>query len=397
LALPILESHQGYLPEQVEYDVEIFEELVKMVEASEGGGTTTGFPFAVAGTNAEGGLWNLWNHDTVFNSDLQASAAAVSSGLFVEDGALNAQSGDDTCKYHFDGVCDEPEYCSVGTDHSDCRGNFVLNDDGQMVQKTLTNIPSGDLLGKAEAGVPLGEDIPASKALRPEEQHMANFSNSSGRGDFLQNYVINIGSAHLGTTKVLAPVIGLVCPEFVNRHNRIHIGTGGMHESFKVEVVGNRITVTRTDADAGWNMNLAFNCFEGFPYNYYRKVHGVGHWGGTCKCPNGRTYQVGDTMYCTVLTMHCTHYALYSLCTVLTKHYSYQVGDTMYCTVLTMHCTHYALYSLCTVLAMHSSYQVGDNGDSCESLACEGGISGECGEGLIESSAHGMKVSGLQV
>jgi hypothetical protein len=35
---------------------------------------------------------------------------------------------------------------------------------------------------------------------------------------------------------------------------------------------------------------------------------------------------------------HCTHYTLYSLCTVLT-----------------IHCTHYALYSLCTALTIHAS------------------------------------------
>jgi hypothetical protein len=42
---------------------------------------------------------------------------------------------------------------------------------------------------------------------------------------------------------------------------------------------------------------------------------------------------------CTVLTMHCTHYALYSLCTVLT-----------------MHCTHCAVYSLRIVLTAHFTH-----------------------------------------
>jgi hypothetical protein len=49
------------------------------------------------------------------------------------------------------------------------------------------------------------------------------------------------------------------------------------------------------------------------------------------RCIRSMTVAAGDEAYslCTVLTMHCTHYALYSLCTVLT-----------------MHCTYYALYSL---------------------------------------------------
>jgi hypothetical protein len=74
---------------------------------------------------------------------------------------------------------------------------------------------------------------------------------------------------------------------------------------------------------------------------------------------------------CTVLTMHCTryvlyslctvHYALYSLCTVLTMHCTHYALCTMYCalcTVLTMYCTHYALYSLCTIPTMHYTHYV---------------------------------------
>jgi hypothetical protein len=58
---------------------------------------------------------------------------------------------------------------------------------------------------------------------------------------------------------------------------------------------------------------------------------------------------------CTVLTMHCTHYALYSLCAVLTMHCTHYALYSL-CTVLTMHCTHYALFSLCTVLTMHCTH-----------------------------------------
>jgi hypothetical protein len=54
----------------------------------------------------------------------------------------------------------------------------------------------------------------------------------------------------------------------------------------------------------------------------------------------------------TVLSMHCTHYVLYSLCTVLTMHCTPALYSL--CTVLTMHCTHHALYSS-TVLTMHST------------------------------------------
>ena len=34
--------------------------------------------------------------------------------------APSAVAGDDSCRYHNDGMCDEPNYCSVGTDCTDC-------------------------------------------------------------------------------------------------------------------------------------------------------------------------------------------------------------------------------------------------------------------------------------
>jgi hypothetical protein len=53
-----------------------------------------------------------------------------------------------------------------------------------------------------------------------------------------------------------------------------------------------------------------------------------------------------DTRY--ALAIHCTRYALYSLCTVLALHCTRYALYSLY-TVLTMHCT---LYSLYTVLAI---------------------------------------------
>jgi cation diffusion facilitator CzcD-associated flavoprotein CzcO len=66
---------------------------------------------------------------------------------------------------------------------------------------------------------------------------------------------------------------------------------------------------------------------------------------------------VFDGRRCTVLTMHCTHHALYSPCTVLTMHCTHHALYSL-CTVLTMHCTHYALYSPFTVLTMHCTHYV---------------------------------------
>jgi hypothetical protein len=53
----------------------------------------------------------------------------------------------------------------------------------------------------------------------------------------------------------------------------------------------------------------------------------------------------GRTVRTKVLTMHCTHYALHSLCTALTMHCTHFALHSLF-TALTIHCTHYALYSL---------------------------------------------------
>jgi hypothetical protein len=50
-----------------------------------------------------------------------------------------------------------------------------------------------------------------------------------------------------------------------------------------------------------------------------------------------------------------THYALYSLYTVLTMHCTHYALYSLY-TVLIMHCTHYTLYSLCTALTMYCTH-----------------------------------------
>jgi hypothetical protein len=114
-------------------------------------------------------------------------------------------------------------------------------------------------------------------------------------------------------------------------------------------------------------------------YIHYNCTHYVLyslHTALTMHCTHYALYSL-----CTVLTMHCTHYAPYSLCTVPTMHYTHaQVGALSYrqtlganilvvlpdgkpghfsreCgsgdDILTMHCTHYALCSLCTALTMH--------------------------------------------
>jgi hypothetical protein len=203
------------IPEHINYDIDIFETLLLLMQESEGGGTTSG-------------LTTEQMTQELLNSD----GALATSGL----------TGDDTCEYHFDGVCDEPQYCSPGTDYSDCRGGLLLNVDGAAAANSSDGNANVDGAAAANSSQPR------------------------------TNFVIEVGSSLLSTKKVLAPELGLICPELVTHRNWVHADVGGGGESFKVVVVGNRITVTRTDADRGWNIDLAFNCFKGFSINYYRGV-----------------------------------------------------------------------------------------------------------------------------
>jgi hypothetical protein len=67
----------------------------------------------------------------------------------------------------------------------------------------------------------------------------------------------------------------------------------------------------------------------------------------------GHEYTVRNI--CTVLAIHCTHYALYSLYTVLAIHCTRYTLYALY-TVLAIHCTRYTLYSLYTVLTIHCTH-----------------------------------------
>jgi len=58
-----------------------------------------------------------------------ASVCAGSCGGGASSGGAGASSGDDSCQYSSDGACDEPTYCSTGTDTTDCGGGASSGDD----------------------------------------------------------------------------------------------------------------------------------------------------------------------------------------------------------------------------------------------------------------------------
>jgi hypothetical protein len=78
----------------------------------------------------------------------------------------------------------------------------------------------------------------------------------------------------------------------------------------------------------------------------------------TLHCTYSALYILGAPIYDvenTALTLHCTHCALLSLCTVLTLHCTRSALYPL-CTVLTIHCTHHTLYPLCTVPTLHCTH-----------------------------------------
>ena len=204
-------------------------------------------------------------------------------------------------------------------------------------------------------------------------------------------YFIDVGSSDTSTKVATAPVAKLVCPYLVSKKN--WMSTVEYNNEYRVEVVGTRVDVTRTDTDAGWGMDLQFACFEGPDANNYRYVDGVGGWGGKCTCPDGQEYEVGDNGdncesiaceggvpgTCGEGLIGSANAGMKVTCAIPTSNWYRKVegvggwGGTCTC-------------------PDGQAYEVGDNGDSCQSLACVGGSSGECGEGIIAQDSQGMKV-----
>jgi len=205
--------------------------------------------------------------------------------------------------------------------------------------------------------------------------------------------IITIGSSVITTVVVTTQQTGLICPEVVDKNN--WIGTMERPPTFSVQVVGRRISVTRTDAAAGWSFNLAFNCVPSPEENHYREVAGVGlNWGGICTCPDGQFYEVGDngdscgslaceggsSGTCGEGIISSENGGMKVTCTVPSGNWYRSVPNVG------------SWGGICTC-PDGQQYEVGDNGDSCGSIACEGGVSGECGEDSIDPNSAGMKVT----
>lgn len=129
--------------------------------------------------------------------------------------------------------------------------------------------------------------------------------------------------------------------------------------------------------------------------NLYRKEPGVGGWGGFCTCPDGLRYEVGDNMNaCASLACDggqagsCTKHAYVRLssrgmrvtCKTESRENVYQreVGVGMW-------------GGSCTC-PDGQVYEVGDYMNDCKSLACVGGVAGECHKHGGQTS-FGMKVT----
>ena len=74
--------------------------------------------------------------DTGSSSSSGGDMGSSSGGDVTEDDMMIV--GDDSCEYALDDVCDEPEYCAVGTDSTDCEG-FV-----PVERMVVAEIPAGE-------------------------------------------------------------------------------------------------------------------------------------------------------------------------------------------------------------------------------------------------------------
>mmetsp|Transcript_74536 Transcript_74536/g.241972 ORF Transcript_74536/g.241972 Transcript_74536/m.241972 type:complete len:335 (+) Transcript_74536:596-1600(+) len=151
------------------------------------------------------------------------------------------------------------------------------------------------------------------------------------------------------------------------------------------------------------------------PGNHYRQVSGVGGWGGLCTCSDGQRYSVGD------ISDGCASGPASLACEGGSSGECEKVADQSR-TGMKVTCAapappalrpspspqpstptptpenHYSKVNdvgawggWCTC-PDGQRYNVGDNDDTCGSLACEGGIAGEC-ERQLDWSRHGMKVT----
>merc|ERR1719436_868660 len=127
--------------------------------------------------------------------------------------------------------------------------------------------------------------------------------------------------------------------------------------------------------------------------NNYEKVHqgpgGVGAWGGTCTCPDGQTYPVGDN-WDNCGSLACVG-GTPSACSMVSD--PVRAGMKVTCAQASTQPDPQPLApaedvyekaanvggwgGLCTC-PNGQTYNVGDNYDACGSLACVGGTPGEC-------------------
>jgi len=116
---------------------------------------------------------------------------------------------------------------------------------------------------------------------------------------------------------------------------------------------------------------------------------GVGGWGGSCTCPDGMEYQVGDNFdFCGSLACDggvsgtCHHH----LGTWSNRKVVCAQGDLTTTTTTHISSSNTVIENAAGVGGWGGSctcpdgmeYQVGDNNDFCGSLACVGGVSGTC-------------------
>mmetsp|Transcript_69896 Transcript_69896/g.202571 ORF Transcript_69896/g.202571 Transcript_69896/m.202571 type:complete len:642 (-) Transcript_69896:180-2105(-) len=135
--------------------------------------------------------------------------------------------------------------------------------------------------------------------------------------------------------------------------------------------------------------------------NYYRKIKGVGAWGGWCTCPDGQRYQVGDNL--DVCGSIACEGGVAGLCERVMR--DDRLGMAVTCAAAPKEppkenyyrkASGYGSWGGVCTCPDGQQYDVGDRNDGCaagsESLGCVGGVAGEC-ERIKKSKRAGMIVT----
>ena len=152
----------------------------------------------------------------------------------------------------------EPVHPEV-LDYITCVKNNVTNLNYHCKQPTLSPMPGMTMENTFMVGANMGtvsNDV-ANTGQNPPGDN--SFSLVKEQPIVRQEFLAYIGKSSSVSKTVDVDGFNVTCPANVNETNW-DIRTTHNNETFETVVDGSNVTVTRTDANKGWDLELAFNC-----------------------------------------------------------------------------------------------------------------------------------------